>query len=300
VTEAQPLPKFIADAFPFPRRRVETRHGAMECADTGDPARDRVVLLVHGNPTWSYLYRKVMADLKGSAPGLRLVAPDLLGFGTSSKPRDWRWHSLKGHGESLLDLVEKLDLRDIVLVGQDWGGPVGTWMAAHAPERVTALLLANTAVLDPGNRWRTTAFHRFSHMPLVSEIAFRGLKFPVPWMHVVQGSRASIGRAEKSAYGWPFRRLRDRAGPLALARMVPNRPDHPTVAELKRTDAWFRGFEGPVEFVWGVKDPILGRQLKKHAEIHPKARVTETQAGHFLQEEVPQELASAVRRLAGV
>ncbi|MEM3164385.1 MAG: alpha/beta fold hydrolase [Halobacteria archaeon] len=295
MTEAQPLPKFIADAFPFPRRRVETRHGGMECADTGGSGRP--VVMVHGNPAWSYLYRKVMAGLKGS--GLRLVAPDLLGFGTSFKPRDWRWHALRRHGEALLDLVEELDLRDIVLVGQDWGGPVGTWMAAHAPERVTGLLLANTAVLDPGSRWRTTAFHRFSHMPVVSEIAFRGLKFPVPWMHVVQGDRNSIGRAEKRAYAWPFRHLRDRAGPLALARMVPNRPDHPTVPELKKTDRWFRGFTGPVEFVWGVKDPILGRQLRRHAEAHPGARVTETQAGHFLQEEVPGELAAAVGRLVG-
>lgn len=293
--EPGPLPKFIADRFPFPRRRVETRHGAMECADTEGPGRP--VLMVHGNPTWSFLYRKVMADLKGDGP--RLVAPDLLGFGTSFKPRDWRWHSLRGHGEALLDLAEKLDLRDVVLVGQDWGGPIGCWMAAHAPERVTALLLANTAVLDPGNRWRTTPFHRFSHMPAVSDLAFRGLKFPVPWMHIVQGDRTSIGRTEKRAYGWPFRRLRDRAGPVALARMVPNRPDHPTVAELKKTDKWFRGFKGPVEFVWGVRDPILGRQLKRHSEVHPRARVTETQAGHFLQEEVPGELAAAVRRLTG-
>ncbi len=287
-----PLPGFIREVFPFPRRRVETRHGAMECADAG---KGRPVLMVHGNPTWGFLYRKVMAELEGD--GLRLVAPDLLGFGTSFKSRSWRWHSLRSHGEALLDLVERLDLRDIVLVGQDWGGPVGCWAAAHAPERVTALLLANTAVLDPGDRWRTTPFHIFSHVPLISDLVFRGLKFPVGWMHVVQGDRASIGRVEKRAYAWPFRRMGDRAGPLALARMVPNRPDHPTMPELRKADGWFRGFQGPVEFVWGARDPILGRQLKRHAEIHPKARVTETQAGHFLQEEVSGELAAAVRRL---
>jgi haloalkane dehalogenase len=95
-----------------------------------------------------------------------------------------------------------------------------------------------------------------------------------------------------------LRKVADRAAPLALARMVPHRPEHPTVAELTEGDAWARSFQGPVELVWGVKDPILGRALWRHRELFPRARVTETPAGHFLQEEVPEEIIAAIRRVA--
>lgn len=287
----EPLPRFVRD-FSYPRYMLRTGWGRMHYVDTG--GAHRPVLMVHGNPTWSYLYRKVMRELSGEP--LRLVAPDLIGLGLSDKPRDWREHSVKRHGETLLEFVEKLGLRDIVLVVQDWGGPIGAWMAAHAGGRVTAALIMNTSVLLP-NQFRTTPFHRFSHMPVVSDLAFRALRFPIPVMNSVQGDKRSIDAESIQAYKWPLRKFGERAAPLALARMVPNAPDHPTVAELVTTDAWLRGFEGPVELLWGVRDPILGRTLKKHREMVPHARVTETQAGHFLQEEVPDEIAGAVRRL---
>lgn len=289
------LPLEIAREFPFPRRTVRVDWGAMHAVDTG--GEGRTVLMVHGNPTWSFLYRKVIAKLQGN--GLRLVAPDLIGLGLSDKPADWRAHSLRRHGEAMLQFVEALDLRDIVLVVQDWGGPVGGWMAAHAPERIASLLVMNTSLLAP-NRFKTTPFHRFSHMPLVSDLVFRGLRFPVPVMNRVQGDPKSIDKSATRAYLWPLKKIRDRAAPLALARMVPNAYEHPTVAELQPIDRWVRAFKGPTELIWGLRDPILGRLLKRHHEALPHARVTETQAGHFLQEEVPDEIAAAVLRLAGV
>lgn len=288
----EPLPSFVRD-FAYPRFMLPTGWGRMHYVDTGGPHRP--VLMVHGNPTWSFLYRKVMRELAGEP--LRLVAPDLIGLGLSDKPRDWREHSVRRHGETLLEFVEKLGLRDVILVVQDWGGPVGAWMAAHGGGRVTAALIMNTSVLLP-NQFRTTPFHRFSHMPVVSDLAFRAFRFPIPVMNSVQGDKRSIDPETLKAYKWPLRKLGERAAPLALARMVPNGPNHPTVAELAKTDAWLREFKGPVELLWGVRDPILGRTLKKHREMLPQARVTETQAGHFLQEEVPGEIAAAVRRLA--
>lgn len=289
----EPLPSFVRD-FAYPRFMLPAAWGRMHYVDTGGPHRP--VLMVHGNPTWSYLYRRVMRELAGEP--LRLIAPDLIGLGLSDKPRDWREHGVKRHGETLLEFVEKLGLRDIVLVVQDWGGPIGAWMAAHAGGRVSAVLLMNTSVLLP-NQFHTTPFHRFSHMPLVSDLAFRAFRFPIPVMNSVQGDKRSIDAEAIKAYKWPLRKFGERAAPLALARMVPNAADHPTVAELAKTDAWLRGFRGPVELLWGLRDPILGRTLKKHREMLPQARVTETQAGHFLQEEVPDEIAAAIRRLAG-
>ncbi|WP_164012645.1 alpha/beta fold hydrolase [Pyxidicoccus trucidator] len=292
------LPDFLARLLPFRSHFAPVRFGSeprrMHFLDHGE---GRPVLLLHGNPTWSFLWRKVMAGLQGS--GLRLVAPDLIGLGLSDKPRALAGHSLHNHGQAVLDLVERLDLRDVVLVIQDWGGPIGAWMAARSGGRVTGLVVMNTSVLTP-RAFRTTAFHRFSHLPGVSDVAFRLFNFPVPMLGRTQGDARSISGEVAKAYAWPLRNVVDRAAPLALARMVPNREDHPTVAELAQGDAWFRAFRGPAELVWGLKDPILGRALKRHSEALPHARVTATQAGHFLQEEVPEEIAAAVRRVAGV
>ncbi|MFY0527862.1 alpha/beta fold hydrolase [Archangium gephyra] len=286
------LPTFITRLYPYRPHFAATVFGRMHYVDQGE---GRPVLLVHGNPTWSFLYRKVMAGLAGGP--YRVVAPDLIGLGLSDKPREVSAHSLRRHGESLLELVRGLDLKDVVLVVQDWGGPMGAWMAARAEGRVTGLVVMNTALLKP-ERFRTTAFHRFSQMPLVSDVAFRLLNFPVPVLGRTQGDPASISGDVARAYAWPLRRVVDRAAPLALARMVPNGPEHPTMAELTEGDAWARSFQGPVELVWGVKDPILGRALRRHREVFPRARVTETPAGHFLQEEVPGEIVAAIRRVA--
>lgn len=288
------LPEFIARNYASPRASLPLSWGTVHYADTGGPHRP--VLLLHGNPTWSFLYRKVMSELQGEP--LRLVAPDLIGLGLSDKPRDWREHSLRRHGETVLELVSRLDLRNLILVVQDWGGPIGGWLAAHAPERIGAVLIMNTSLLVPAH-WRTTAFHRFSQFPLASDIAFRAFNFPTRFMSRVQGDPGSIDAAASKAYFWPLRNLLDRAAPLALARMVPNAPEHPTAVELVAVDAWFRSFTGPAEMVWGVRDPILGRSLKRHRDALPAARVTETQAGHFLQEEVPAQIAAAIVRLDG-
>ncbi len=291
------LPPFIARQLPFRSHFTPVRFGPgshrMHFLDHGE---GRPVLMLHGNPTWSFLWRKVMTELEGSS--LRLIAPDLIGLGLSDKPRAVAAHTLAHHGQAVLDLVERLDLRDILLVIQDWGGAIGAWMAARSGGRVTGLVAMNTSVLTPRSL-RATAFHRFSQLPGVSDVVFRLFNFPVPVLGRTQGDARSISGDVAKAYAWPLRRVVDRAAPLALARMVPNREDHPTLAELAQGDAWMRGFRGPAELVWGLKDPILGRALKRHREALPHARVTETQAGHFLQEEVPADIAAAVRRVAG-
>ncbi|HEY0096473.1 MAG TPA: alpha/beta fold hydrolase, partial [Archangium sp.] len=258
------LPTFITRLYPYRPRFAATVFGRMHYVDEGE---GRPVLLLHGNPTWSFLYRKVMAGLAGGP--YRVVAPDLIGQGLSEKPRELSAHTLRRHGESVLELVRSLELKDVVLVVQDWGGPIGAWMAARAGGRVTGLVVMTTALLKPG-RFRTTAFHRFSHLPLVSDVAFRLLNFPLPVLGRTQGDPASISGDVARAYAWPLRRVVDRAAPLALARMVPNSPEHPTMAELTEGEAWARSFQGAVELVWGVKDPILGRALRRHREVFPR------------------------------
>jgi haloalkane dehalogenase len=260
-----------------------------------DEGEGPAVLLVHGNPTWSYLWRKVIRRLSGK---VRCIAPDLIGFGLSDKPMRVGDYNLPMEIDALTMLVDALDLGPLVLVGQDWGGPMVTGVGERAPGRVRGMVLGNTSVLVPARPFRPKAFHRFSHRPLISDLAFRVGAFPIPVLDRTQGDPRSIGLAEKRAYYWPLRRPWERAAPLAFARMVPTSEAHPSTAHLDAIGAWVTSFEGPVELVWGRKDPILGRALGRHEEALPNARVTRTDAGHFLQEEVPEALADAILRVA--
>jgi pimeloyl-ACP methyl ester carboxylesterase len=291
--QAPELPEPIARQFPFRRRTYTVEQGAYAgktiCfVDEGDPA-SRPVLLMHGNPMWSFLWRKVIPLL----PGLRVVAPDMIGLGCSTKLPRLADHRVADHGDALAELIVALDLHDLILVGQDWGGPMVTSVGRRLPDRIAGVVLANTAVILPTHP-RGTWFHRFARTPIVADLAFRVFGFPLPVLHKVQGDPNSIRGDVRRAYRWPLRRLRDRVAPLALARMVPYHDAHPSLPEIRQSDAWISAFAGPVSLVWGERDPILGRALRRHAERFPDAPVRRCDAGHFLQEEVPELLAEAI------
>jgi pimeloyl-ACP methyl ester carboxylesterase len=284
-----PIPSWLEEDIPFNRRAFADGDHTIHFIDDGEGPP---VLLLHGNPTWSYLWRKVIRLLLRAH--VRVIAPDLIGLGLSSKPRDPRIHTLDFHADRISALVEALDLEDMTIAGQDWGGPVIAVMAARNRQRIRGAVFANTAIRVPSHEPRRTAFHRFSHMPVVSDLVFRVFNLPVLTLHLVQGDRGSIGRAERRAYRWPLRRIRDRTAPLALARLVPQSLDSPTLETLREVEDWAESFTGKVGLVWGMRDPILGRSIKGMTKLFPDAKVVETEAGHFLQEEVPEELAAAI------
>lgn len=261
----------------------------------GESTDGRCILLVHGNPTWGFLWRRVIAALRARPGGDRykLVVPDLVGLGWSSKP-GVAAHTLAHHAAWLGDAIDALAPGPLVLVAQDWGGPIGLAAMTERRARLRGLVLGNTAVGPPGERFRPTLFHRLSQMPVASDVLFRGLGFPLPVLARVQGDRRSIRGDVARAYRWPLRHLRDRAAPLALARMVPDSHAHPSVPGLAACEQLYREAQVPVALVWGERDPILGRVVNHAARLRPDAKVTRTQAGHFLQEEVPDELADAI------
>jgi cis-3-alkyl-4-acyloxetan-2-one decarboxylase len=294
--EAPALPRFIDAQLPFDRRVWQIESGpdsgrAIHFIDHGE--RDaKQVLMLHGNPTWSFLWRRVIAEL----PEYRSVAPDLLGLGFSGHLPEISDHTLARHADAIADLVRALGLRDFILVGQDWGGPIAMAVGARFPERISGVVLGNTAVIVSKRPLRS-AFHRFGRLPILSELVFRGLGFPQNILHRIQADRSSIRGDVARAYRWPLRGWKRRVAPLALARMVPDGPDHPSIPELRRGEAWIRGFEGPVSLVWGMGDPILGRLVDRHErELEPR-NVVRTNAGHFLQEEVPELIAREIRSM---
>lgn len=295
-TPAPELPGWLAHLLPFERYVARVGVYDMHVMEQGSGLP---VLMLHGNPTWGFLWRKVAAELRGE--DLRLIMPDLIGLGLSNKPADVAWHSLERHAKQIAGLIDVLELKRFILVVQDWGGPIGGAAVAQlhdGAERLAGAVVLNTALSAPGGKVRSTAFHRFARVPIISDLVFRRLSFPQSVLFTTQGDRRSIRGEVARAYRWPLRRYEDNAAPLALARMVPDREDHPTVPALRACERVFSQFRGPAEIVWGERDPILGRGLKRTRALLPDARVTTTTAGHFLQEEVPQQIAEAIRRVA--
>jgi haloalkane dehalogenase len=258
-------------------------------------AKGPTVVMLHGNPSWSFLWRKVVAELHGD--GFNLVVPDLVGLGLSDKPRDAAAHQLSAHATWFGRLLDEVAPGPLYFAGQDWGGPIGLHALATRLPRLRGLVLANTVIGPPRPGFKATGFHRFARLPIVSDLVFRGLGFPQVVMTAAQGDRTSLVGRAALGYWWPLRHLRDRTAPLALARMVPDAPDHVSIPALATAHDTAKRFHGPIALVWGTRDPILGTVINHLERELPGADVTRTEAGHFLQEEVPGPIADAIRRV---
>src|SRR5262249_46353171 len=155
--------------------------------------------------SWGFLYRRVVAEFAGEP--LRLVVPDLIGLGCSDKPREASAHTLPAHGAWLGALIDRLGLDDLVFVGQDWGGAMGMHAVASRMDRLAGMVILNPVLGPPRQGFRPTRFHRFAHLPVVSNVAFR-LGFPQNGMFFAQGDPRSILGRTALGYWWPLRRMR--------------------------------------------------------------------------------------------
>ena len=293
--EASQVPEWIEAMLPAGHSRYSLAVDARQNLHVMETGSGFPVLMVHGNPTWGFLYRRIINQL--GKERFRCITPDLIGLGFSSKPRDSKVHTLANHAKWLGAAIDALSLDGLIFVGQDWGGPIGLRALADRAYLVKGMVILNTVVAPPRPGFKPTAFHRFANMPIVSDLAFRWAGFPQNMLHKVQGDPKSISGKIAKAYQYPLKKRKDRMAPLALARMVPGHPDHLSIDDLNVCRDFAQNFKGPVEIVWGKRDPILGRALKRTREILPDAPVTETGAGHFLQEEVPERIAEAIIRV---
>ncbi|MCP4500069.1 MAG: alpha/beta fold hydrolase [Deltaproteobacteria bacterium] len=292
--ESPKIPLFVKRQLPPMRHRFLSVAGRqMHVMDRG---KGRPVLMVHGNPTWGFLYREVISALLDDEKGrsLHLVAPDLIGLGYSEKPQHNEVHTLRNHSLFLKSLVQQLDLHDVILVFQDWGGPICLHAFAEMRERIGAMVVLNTAVGPPKQPFNPTLFHRFAQTSVAAPLMFRGFGFPQLNLNLVQGDKRSIRRNAARAYRAPLAGLANNRAPLAMARMVPDSHAHPSITPLKETLDVFQSFSGPIRMVWGDNDPILGGVRTYLERLKPDAKVVRTSAGHFLQEEVPDEIAAAI------
>ncbi len=279
--------------FELPPRYAEVPSGdggtlRVGYVDTG-PADAPVVLLLHGEPSWSYLYRTVIPELTGA--GLRAVAPDLVGFGRSDKPAEVADHSYTRHVEWMRAFAfDALDLSAVTLVGQDWGGLIGLRLVAEHPERFARVVAANTG-LPTGDQ----------PMPDVW-LAFRQAVQTAPVLDigrfVASGCKRGLSEQARAAYDAPFPDESYKAGPRAMPGLVPTRPDDPAAAANRAAWQVLAGLDLPFLAAFSDSDPITGPMapILKRAMRGAAGREHPTiaDAGHFLQEDAGPELGAAI------
>ena len=254
------------------------------------------VYLQHGNPTSGFLYRKVAAELPRDT--FRVIMPTMVGLGFSSKvPASM--HTLENHIRWMNAALKQINPGGLIYVGQDWGGPVGMGALARSPELLQGVVAMNTAFNAPTEKMDLSTMHATVKTPIVGEMIIEVFGSIFDNLPQVQGDPASLPPDVINLYRQPVADSGNSKAPLALMRMVTDGPDHPSAQQMREIEAYVRRLDMPAEIVWGMKDPILGNVLPRMKANFPNANVTETQAGHFLQEEVPDEIAAAVMRLHG-
>ena len=252
------------------------------------------VLLQHGNPTSGFLYRRIAAALPTDR--VRLIMPTLVGLGFSSKVPASQ-HTLDNHMRWLNMALKQLDLGELVYVGQDWGGPVGMGALALSPGLIKGAVAMNTGFNAPREARDISRIHAIVKTPVLGELLVEGLGNPFRRLPRLQGDPASIPDDVIELYARPVLDSGNSKAPLAMMRMVPDSPEHPSARAMQMVEDYVMGLDIPVEIVWGMNDPILGPALPLMQDNFPSAPVTETDAGHFLQEEVPAEIAAAILRV---
>lgn len=257
--------------------------------------RGQPVYMQHGNPTSGFLYRKVVEQLPTDQ--FRLIMPTMVGLGFSSKvPADQ--HTLENHIRWMNSALSKIGVGEAIYVGQDWGGPVGMGALARSPGVLKGAVVMNTGLNAPTEQRDLSDAHAMVKTPVLGEAALEVFGSIFDRLPGVQGDPISMPAEVLELYGKPVRDSGNIKAPVALMRMVPDGPDHPSSEQMREIETYIATLDVPVEIVWGTSDPILGSGLNVMKRNFPSAAVTETIAGHFLQEEVPVEIADAIKRIA--
>ncbi|MCW2970884.1 MAG: alpha/beta hydrolase fold protein [Solirubrobacterales bacterium] len=260
--------------FPFAARYRDVDGLRLAHIDEGEGPP---VVFLHGEPTWSFLWRKVIPPVRDA--GFRCVAPDLVGFGRSDKPPDIDFYSYDSHVALAATLLEDLDLRGVTMVVHDWGGPIGLRLAVEQPDRVDRLVIMDTGLFTGRQRMTDAwlAFHDF---------VARTEDLPVGFL--VRGAcKTDPGDEVIAAYDAPFPSPASKAGARAFPLILPQSPDAPGAAAGQRVLEALRDDRRPTLMLWGDSDPVLPLSVaERFAESigRPPPRPIED-ASHFLQED---------------
>ena len=278
--------------FPFESRFLRAGKVAIHYVDEG-PSDAAPLLFLHGNPTWSYLWRRPIAEL--SPAGYRCVAFDHMGFGRSEKPPRLSAYTLERHVENALAVIDTLDLRDVTLVAHDWGGPIGLGALLERADRLRAVILMNTWA------WELPSFlppflREFRTEGLGEILALGGNLF----VESIPGgmARRDTDPIMMEAYRAPFPDYWSRAGTLAFQRDIPLTERDRSAPLMASIQERLPGLDVPVLLVWGMRDPVFQPVfLDQWRELFPTAEITELEdASHFVVEDRPDAVIGAIKR----
>jgi cis-3-alkyl-4-acyloxetan-2-one decarboxylase len=276
--------------FPFEPRYVDASDVRLHYVDEG-PGDGPTLLFVHGNPTWSYLWRRPVAEL--SAQGRRCVAFDHMGFGRSDKPPLLARYTLRAHIDNALALIDELGLQEVVVVAHDWGGPIALGAMLERRERLRGLVLMNTWA------WELPSFIP----PFVREFRTEGLGEILAlggnlFVESIPGGMAKrdTDPVMMDAYRAPFPDYWSRVGMLAFQRDIPLTERDRSAQLMGTIHERVLGLDLPVTLIWGMRDPVFQPVfLDQWREIFPQARVIElNDAAHFVPEDRPDALVEAL------
>ena len=273
--------------YDFEPRYVEVDGLRMHYIDEG-PADAAPVLLLHGEPSWCYLYRKMLPII--TAAGHRAIAPDLIGFGRSDKPAAKEDYTFQRHVDWMTSFVQQLDLNDITYFGQDWGALIGLRVAAENPDRYARIVIGNGG-LPTGDLPPNEAFKRWQKFSQTSP------RFDIG--RLIQGATTTnLPDDVVAAYDAPFPDDSYKAGARIFPSLVPTAPDDPASAANRKASEVFSKWEKPVLTTFSDSDPVTKGGERFFQSRVPGAKgqphKTIVGAGHFLQEDKGEEIAQIV------
>jgi haloalkane dehalogenase len=271
--------------YPFAPHYVEQDGLRVHYVDEGS---GEPVLLMHGEPTWSFLYRKMVPILARSA---RAIAPDYVGFGRSDKPVGRYWYSYDAHYAVIERLVAELGLAGVTVVVQDWGGPIGLRLAAEHPDLVARIVVMNTGIFS--GRPPSEAWLQFRDFMRRVDTEIR------PGQLVRLTCPKPIDDDVVAGYDAPFPVPESKTGVLMFPELVPTDPDHPSAARTLEVRGAMKRWEKPALVLFGDSDPVFSpRVAERFSELIPGAGPAEIVpgAGHFLQEDEGEQIAERIER----
>lgn len=280
------VPEWLRAEYPFTPQTFTTPRGArMSYVDEG-PRSDTAVLMLHGNPTWSFYYRWLVREL---SPRMRCIAPDHIGMGLSEKPANYAY-TLRSRIDDVTALVRSLGLRRVHLVVHDWGGAIGFGFAGENAALIERMVVLNTAAFPSTEIPGRIALCR---APLLGPLVVRGANgfaWPATWMAM---SRRQLSAVEKRGYLLPYGSWADRVAVNAFVRDIPMEPTHPTRPVLEAVAAGLRQFrDRPALVVWGGRDFCFNDHfLARWREFLPNAEVNRlADAGHYVLDDAREEV----------
>ena len=284
------LRRGFASEYPFDSHSVDIDGLQYHYVDEGTGP---VLLCVHGNPTWSFAWRKIVQEFSDTH---RVIAVDHIGCGLSEKPQDWPYR-LENHIANLQTFIQKLDLSDISLVAHDWGGAIGMGAAGRMPERFRRFTLMNTAAFrSTAIPWRIAV----CRIPVFGAIALRGLNgFSRAALFMAVEKHDRMTAAVKRGYLAPYNSWRNRIGVHRFVQDIPLHPSHPSYETLLSVEQGLAQFRNhPVQLIWGTRDWCFTTDFHDQFLDHfPEAEsLLIEDAGHYVFEDAPEQILPALRR----